>query len=159
MHRGRSDPQPSDWRMITAERKRTGLPAWLFSVPYSAECIATYPLAPNAKRLISYAHHNAMPPLFCLYSKAQLGETGVSWAGFCLKSHNSGMLEHITVCLLSLDSQFLYYSNIDTSKLSVSFLVLRPIKASNVRCPNLPHYGVSWASTQGKLGESIKLNL
>ena len=36
-----------------------------------------------------------------------LGKTGISWAGFCLKSQNSGMIEHITVCLLSLDTPFL----------------------------------------------------
>ena len=82
----------------------------------------------------------------CIVITVRVGEIGVSWAGLCLKSHNSGMIEHITVCLLSLDNHsFVYYSYFHASKLSVSFWCYTQLKF-NVSCPKLPRYGVSYGT-------------
>ena len=40
----------------------------------------------------------------------RVGETGVSWAGFCLKWHKFGMIKNINICLLSFNSPILRLS-------------------------------------------------
>ena len=39
-----------------------------------------------------------------------VGETEVSWAGFCLKWHKFGMIKNINICLLSFNSPILRVS-------------------------------------------------
>ena len=39
-----------------------------------------------------------------------IGETGASWASFCLRWHKFGMLKNINICLLSLNSPILRLS-------------------------------------------------
>ena len=73
-----------------------------------------------------------------------VGETGVSWAGYCLRSHNSGVIEDFIVRLLSLDSPFLtILPYFDRSILSI--LVLPSIQASCLMSQLAP--------LRGKLGE------
>ena len=49
-------------------------------------------------RIESSSSARCNDPSLALITLSIVGEAGVSWAGFYLKPHSSGMIEHITVC-------------------------------------------------------------
>ena len=67
------------------------------------------PIGPSTVKKY-FPGQRSLPSLNARGSPSVIGETGASWAGFCLRWHKFGMIKNINICLLSLNSPILRLS-------------------------------------------------
>ena len=87
------------------------------SVGSTARSKTSFPIMPRYR---PYHFYWKFPEILQNSPSLRVGETGVSWAGFCLMWHKFGMIKNIKSVNCHLIAQsFVYQNNIDPNQLVI----------------------------------------